>query len=90
MYIHSSDRKDKRFKAIFHDGTTVHFGSKDSNTYIDHHDDKKRRNYIKRHQLLNEDWSDPYKAGTLSRYLLWEKKSLSEAVANYKHRFNIK
>jgi hypothetical protein len=75
---------------IFHDGTTVHFGSKEGETYIDHNNEKKKKNYIKRHQLLNEDWSDPYSPGALSRFILWEKKTLDEALKAFKYRFNIK
>lgn len=28
MYIYPSERLTKRLKAVFHDGTTIHFGSK--------------------------------------------------------------
>jgi len=89
MYIRPSTRKDKRYMAVFDDETTVHFGSKNGETYIDHHDEKKRKNYIKRHELLNEDWSNPKKAGTLSRFLLWEKKSIGDAITSFKNRFDI-
>jgi hypothetical protein len=90
MYIYPSTRRDKRFMAIFHDNTTIHFGSKNGETYIDHKDDLKRENYIKRHRELNEDWSNPYSAGTLSRYILWEKPNLRDAIKNFKRKFNIK
>lgn len=41
----------KRFKAIFEDGSKVEFGQKGGNTYIDHSDETKRKNYLKRHEL---------------------------------------
>lgn len=70
MKIESSTRRDKRLMATFQNGQVVHFGSKGSKTYIDHGDKVKRTNYLARHKV-NEDWSDPYSPGALSRYLLW-------------------
>lgn len=90
MYIYDSERKNKRFVAEFHDGLRVHFGAKNGETYIDHNDEVKRENYIKRHSKLNEDWSDYTTPGTLSRYLLWEYKDLPTAIKNYKKRFGIR
>jgi hypothetical protein len=65
-----SNRKNKRFMAIFSNGKKIHFGLKGGSTYIDHHDVLKRLNYLKRHEV-NENWDDPYTAGALSSYLLW-------------------
>jgi hypothetical protein len=90
MIIKPSTRKDKRFMAIFDDKNKVHFGLKDGETYIDHHDKKKREDYIKRHQV-NEDWSNPYSAGALSRYLLWGKSTdLNTNINKFKSMYNIK
>jgi hypothetical protein len=70
MIITNSDKSDKRLKAIFSNGKTVHFGLKGGSTYIDHKDKKKRANYLARHKV-RENWDDPYSAGALSRWLLW-------------------
>lgn len=70
MLIEKSERQGKRFKATYANGKVVHFGAKTGSTYIDHKDKKKRENYLKRHKV-NENWNDPYSAGSLSRYLLW-------------------
>ena len=48
---------------------TIHFGSKNSSTYLDHKDKTKRENYLKRHKV-NENW-DEVNAGSLSAFLLW-------------------
>ena len=64
-----SNRKNKRFMAIFSNGSKIHFGSHGL-SYIDHRDVFKRLNYLKRHEV-NENWDDPYTAGALSSYLLW-------------------
>lgn len=90
MYIFPSHHPSKRFVAIFHNGTKIHFGSKNGQTFIDHQDQKLRENYIKRHSKLNENWDDPYNAGSLSRWILWEKPNLRYAVNSFKKRFNLK
>ena len=85
--IYKSNRKNKRFVAIFENGKKIHFGLDGGSTYIDHHDIKKRFNYLKRHEV-NEDWDDPYKAGTLSFYLLWgNHKSLKENIKEFNKVF---
>ena len=41
-----SNRINKKYKAIFSDGKTTHFGSKFGSTYLDHKDIYKRFNYL--------------------------------------------
>ena len=60
----------------------IAFGSKGSFTYADGADNKTRDNYIKRHQV-NEDWSK-INAGSLSRYVLWSRKSIPEGIKEFK------
>jgi hypothetical protein len=68
--LKKSDRGDKKYVIVFKEpNTTIHFGSKNSRTYLDHGNKTVRENYIKRHRV-NEDWSK-INAGSLSRYLLW-------------------
>ena len=45
---------------------TIHFGSKDGSTFLDHKDKTKRDNYIKRHRV-RENWNEVY-AGSLARF----------------------
>ena len=70
LEVVKSNRNNKRYIAIFSNGKKTHFGLDTGSTYIDHYDIIKRFNYLKRHEV-NEDWNDPYKADTLSSYLLW-------------------
>ena len=87
MELYESKRKDKRFVAIIK-GKKYHFGSKTGNTYIEHHDKKKRENYIKRHSI-REDWSK-INAGSLSRWVLWgNSTSLETNIRDYIKRFNL-
>jgi hypothetical protein len=82
-----SNRKNKRYMAIFSDGKKSHFGLDTGATYIDHHDIIKRFNYLKRHEV-NEEWNDPYKPGTLSSYLLWgNHKTLKDNIKEFNKVF---
>lgn len=92
--LFESPRKNKKYMMVFYNNDKifkrVHFGLKDSSTYLDHKDKKKRENYIKRHKV-NENWYDPYSAGALSRYILWGKYTiLNNAIKSYANRFNFK
>jgi hypothetical protein len=88
-----SSRKNKKLMAIFEiDGhiKKVHFGSKTSQTYLDHNDNLKKSYYIKRHKALGtEDIDNPTTPAALSMFLLWNKPTLDESIRSYKDRFNI-
>ena len=84
--ITKSDRKNKKFKAVFDDGTTTHFGDSRYPDYTTHNDDKRKEQYLKRHGP-RENWNDPKSAGALSRWILWNKKTLKASIADYKKRF---
>ena len=101
VIIKLSDKPDKRYMAVFYDKNkkvkTTHFGyaitdengrKKYGSTYIDHKNDTLKNNYIARHKV-NEDFNDYMSAGSLSRYILWEKKSLRDAINYYKRRFKL-
>ena len=85
----SSTRKNKRFKIVFSEPKKViHFGQRGSNTYIDHRDDRKRENYLKRH-MVNEDWSE-VNPGSLSAFLLWGASSdLRTNLISYLRKYGI-
>jgi hypothetical protein len=86
VVITDSTRKDKKFKATFKNGITTHFGFKGSKTFLDEGDELKKKNYIARH-IVNENWNDPYSAGALSRFILWNKPTLTESLADFNRRF---
>ncbi len=46
-----SERINKRFYVIYNN-KYIHFGSKNGNTYIDHRDNEKRKNWIARHSQI--------------------------------------
>jgi len=86
--ITKSDRKDKKYKAVFDDNTTTHFGAKGFEDYTTHGDDKRKELYLKRHEP-RENWEQYKTAGALSRWILWNKKTLKASIADYKKRFNL-
>ena len=67
--LQKSSRRDKKYMIRFEPNLTIHFGSKNSSTFLDHHDMNLRENYLKRH-FVNEDWSR-VNAGSASKYILW-------------------
>tara|TARA_R110002126_G_scaffold283163_1_gene432290 strand:- start:1113 stop:1412 length:300 start_codon:yes stop_codon:yes gene_type:complete len=94
--ILKSNRNDKRFVAIFYDSDnkkikTTHFGLKNPKigTFIDHQNKEMKQNYLKRH-IKNEKWNDFETAGSLSRFILWNKPTLVASLNDYKRRFNLK
>jgi hypothetical protein len=53
--IKNSNKPNKRFMVILDNDGVIHFGDKNGSTYIDHHDKKKRDNYLKRHYALKKE-----------------------------------
>jgi hypothetical protein len=97
--ITQSDSKDKKLMAVFtfDDGKTktTHFGASGYMDYILYNKrdgrvlaNDKKRNYLARHKV-NEDWDDYTSAGSLSRWILWNKPTLKASINDYKKRFNL-
>ena len=94
--IKSSPMKDKRLVAIFFDDNnkkikTTHFGLKNPKigAFPDHNNEKLKTNYLKRHKP-RENWNDYMTAGSLSRWILWNKKTIKESIEDFKRRFKLK
>ena len=99
LSIKPSDRADKKYTATFcmcqgptkccdKDRKKVHFGYAGSQTFLDHRDEKKKDAYIARHRV-NENFNNPTTAGSLSRFILWNKTTLSASIADFKKRFKL-
>ena len=90
--IKKSNLEDKRMTAIFYDGNkkikTVHFGQAGASDYTIHKDPERKQRYIERHEK-NENWNNPMSAGSLSRWILWNKPTLQESIKDYKKKFNL-
>ena len=87
--LEKSNKPNKKLVIKFSEPTlTIHFGSKNSLTYLDHHDKHKRSNYLKRH-IVNEDWEN-VNAGSLAAHLLWgHTTDLKTNLLNYLNKFEI-
>lgn len=82
-----SKKARKKYDAVFDDGDVVSFGAKGYSDFTEHHDAKRKESYLARHSR-QEDWQDPKKAGTLARFLLWNKPTLSESIKDFKRKFH--
>ena len=82
IVIQKSHNPKKKYDAIINGSKTISFGAVGYEDYTTHRDETRKQNYIKRHS--NEDWSisNLESAAWMSRYILWEKPSLQEAVKN--------
>ncbi len=87
--LKKSNKPNKKLVITFTEpDLTIHFGSKNSSTFLDHYDKVKRSNYLKRHKV-NEDWNQ-VNAGSLSKWLLWgDSSDLYKNLINYLDKFKI-
>jgi len=88
LEVKKSTRKDKKYMAVFDDGTSTNFGSAGMDDYTITKDKEQRERYRTRHKKDLET-KDPTRAGYLSYYLLWNKPTLKDSIAYYKKRFNL-
>jgi hypothetical protein len=95
LRIEESTRPDKKLQAVFSEpAKTVHFGARGYGDFIEYSKrsralgDAKRAAYIARHGAT-ETWTRPDTASTLSRYILWEKRSLQAAIRAFRAKFRV-
>ena len=95
MYVSigKSTRAGKKMMAIFYDEAkkkikTTHFGASGYEDYTTHGEIQRKMNYIARHKD-KEDWVDYMSSGSLSRWILWNKPSLSESINDYINKFKL-
>lgn len=91
LEIKKSKKPGKKMEAIFlnldTDRTkTVAFGAKGMSDFTQHKDTDRKQLYLARHRA-RENWNNPTSAGSLSRWILWNKPSLRSSIADYKRRF---
>jgi hypothetical protein len=66
----------------------INFGAKGMSDYTIHKDSERKKRYIKRHSK-DLKTNDPTRAGYLSMFILWNKKSLKASIADYKRRLSV-
>ncbi len=96
MYVNikPSTSQGKKMMAIFYDEArkkvkTTHFGQAGASDYILHNDLTRKMNYLARHKE-REDWNDYKSSGALSRWILWNKPTLSASIKDYINMFKLK
>jgi hypothetical protein len=67
---------------------SIKFGAKGMSDFTIHKDTERRDRYISRHKK-DLRTNDPKRAGYLSMYILWNKKTFKASLADYKRRLNI-
>ena len=97
--IANSPRADKKLVASFETDDdrvlNIHFGGRGYNDYPTYYRmdggtiaDSKKNAYLARHSV-NENWNDPTSAGALSRWVLWNKRTIRESIEDYRKRFDL-
>ena len=67
---------------------TTHFGTSGYEDYTGHQDLQHKMNYLERHEK-KENWNDYMTAGSLSRWILWNRPSLNESIKDYMRKFKL-
>jgi len=93
--VSKSDNPKKKYKIVltYDDGKTktIHIGKAGADDMTTHGDEERKKRYIERHKK-REDWnkSGIDTAGFWSRWLLWNKSSLSASKKYIENKFNVK
>ena len=89
VVLKKSSNPNKKYDAYV-EGKKVSFGATGYSDFTQHKDEQRKKNYITRHGSGNENWNDLTTAGAWSRWLLWERKTIPEAIRNIEDKFNVK
>ena len=81
--LSKSDRAAKKYKVRV-GNKTIHFGASGYEDYTTHKDPKRKARYLARHK--NGHWDDPETAGFWARYLLWNKDTIKDSIADLGRR----
>jgi hypothetical protein len=91
--IKPAKTKTHKFTAIFYEGDkkikTTNFGSKGMSDFTINKDKQRKERYLARHKK-RENWESYMTAGSLSRYILWNKPTLKASITDYLKRFKLK
>ena len=83
IVLKKSKNGRNKWEAVFPDGRTVKFGSKNHSDYTLHKDKNRKTRYLDRHRA-RENWkpSGRMTPGFWSRHVGWSKPDLHEAIAH--------
>ena len=91
--LYKSENSNKKLTAVFYDANgkfikSVNFGATGYSDFTRHKNEQRKKRYLNRHRK-NENWEDYMTAGSLSRWLLWNKTTLQASATDYAKRFNL-
>lgn len=94
--LQKSNRKNKKYMMNFYikedaqvkKFLTTHFGDNRFEDYTIHKDENRKNLYLVRH-MKNERWGNFWTAGSLSRFILWNKKTIDESLKDYANKFDL-
>ena len=92
--IFKSNLAGKKYKIIINNNNTkktIHIGQSGADDYTITKDKEQKERYINRH-TARENWnkSGIKTAGFWSRYLTWNKPTITESIKDIETKFNIK
>ena len=86
IVIKPSSKPDQKYMAVIDDRKTIHFGQAGASDMTQHKNEFRKNRYIDRHKK-NENWNDPTTAGFLSRWILWNKPTITESIRDTNRRY---
>ena len=93
VIIKKSTNPKKKYMAVFYENKkkvkTTYFGQSGASDFIQHKDKERKKNYLDRHRK-RENWNAYMTAGSLSRWILWNKLTLKASITDYKKKFKLK
>ncbi len=91
-YILSKSTKNGKKFMVQTKGKTIHFGATPYLDFTTHKDEERKIRYLLRHQGLNENWTadGTLTPGFWSRWLLWNKPTMSQSIKDIQKRFGLK
>ena len=87
--ISASESPKKKYDVVTPECKVIRFGDSQYEDYTTHKDKARKELYLARHKS-RENWEDLNKAGTWSRYLLWNKPTLKGSIRDMEQKFKIK
>jgi len=89
-----SPRKNKKYRMIFYrksgEIVKVDFGARGMSDFTIHQDENRKNMFLNRFRGLIEKKKDDYTSPIiLSKFILWNKKTIKESVKDYKKHFKL-
>jgi hypothetical protein len=87
-FFKATDKVHKYMAVFDNPFEIVKFGALGYDDFTITNDTSQKKAYLARHRK-RENWNDPRSAGSLSRFILWNKPTLEASIDDYVKRFNM-